>query len=132
MAAPEGKLTPAQHEILEVAWAAGAAGATVAAIWETIAARRVVTRTTILNLVDRLERRGWLLRLKSDGPSRYRAAVERAATARLLAREFVDEYFGGSASAMVLSLLGARRPSADELRRLRRLLDEDQGSGKKE
>lgn len=123
MADPEGKLTPAQHEILDVVWTAGSAGASVGAIWEAIAARRPVARTTILNLVDRLEKRGWLRRTKAEGTIQYVATVERDTTARLLARDFVDDYFGGSASAMVLSLLGGKQPKPDDLRRLRRLLD---------
>ena len=124
MAGPDGKLTPVQHEILEVIWAAGEAGAPVTAIWEAVAARRSVTRTTILNLVDRLEKRGWLKRSKAAGTIHYLATIDREATARLLARGFVDEYFGGSLSQLVTSLLGGKRPKPDELRRLRRLLDD--------
>jgi len=123
VADPEGKLTPAQHEILELVWGAGAAGASISTIWEAIASRRSVTRTTVLNLVDRLEKRGWLQRVKAEGTYQYLATVDRDTTARLLAREFIDDYFGGSASAMVLSLLGGKQPKPDALRRLRRLLD---------
>jgi predicted transcriptional regulator len=124
LADPEGKLTPVQHEILAVVWDAGEAGASVAAIWEAIAARRDVARTTVLNLVDRLEKRGWLRRTRAGGAFHYVATVDRATTARLLARGFIDEYFGGSASELVLSLLGGAKPKPADLRRLRRLLDE--------
>jgi hypothetical protein len=41
----------------------------------------------------------------------------------LLAREFVDEYFGGSPSQLMLSLLGGKSLKPEDLRRLRRLLD---------
>jgi predicted transcriptional regulator len=116
-------LTPVQHEILDVVWAAGPSGATVTQIWEAVSTRREVTRTTILNLVDRLEKRGWLRRVKQPGAYHYRATVDRAATARLLARDFVAEYFGGSPSQMVLSLLGGKRLTPADLQRLRRLLD---------
>jgi predicted transcriptional regulator len=95
----------------------------VTAIWEAVAARRSVTRTTILNLVDRLVKRGWLRRANEQGTYRYLAAVDRAATARLLARGFVNEFFGGSPSELVLSLLGGKRVKPEDVRRLRRLLD---------
>ncbi len=124
MATPEGKLTPVQHEILEVVWAAGEPGATVTQIWESVAGKRSVTRTTILNLVDRLEKRGWLQRSREEGQYHYLATVNREATARLLARDFVDEYFGGSTSQMVLSLLGGKRLTPDDLQRLKRLFDQ--------
>jgi BlaI family transcriptional regulator, penicillinase repressor len=127
VASPEGKLTPVQHEILDVVWEAGDAGATVTQIWTAVAARRSVTRTTILNLVDRLDRRGWLRRCKQDDGYHYTATVDRAATAQLLARDFVDEYFGGSTSEMVLSLLGGKRLTPEDVKRLRRLFDANGG-----
>jgi predicted transcriptional regulator len=120
---PEGKLTPVQHEILETVWASGEKGATVTEIWEAIAARRSVTRTTILNLVDRLEKRAWLRRHKAEGGYRYLATTDRQAAARMLAEDFVDEFFGGSASELVLSLLGGNRLKPEEVERLRELLD---------
>ncbi|MBI1901609.1 MAG: BlaI/MecI/CopY family transcriptional regulator [Planctomycetia bacterium] len=125
-------MTAAQHEILESVWAAQGVGATVTQIWETIRTQRPVTRTTVLNLVDRLERRGWLKRKKGEGPIRYLATIDRATAARTLAEGFVDEFFGGSASQFVMSLLGGKRLNAKEVQRLRKLLDsarteEDEG-----
>ena len=125
MTQPRGKLTPAQYEILELVWDA-VEGATVTEIWEAINARRDVTRNTIINLVDRLEKRGWLKRQKKQGSFRYVAALDRDTTSRLLASEFVDEFFGGSASHLVMSLLGPKRLRPADVQRLRRLLD---GSG---
>ena len=40
MGRPEGRLTPAQHEIMEVVWQAGEPGATVSEIWIAIASSR--------------------------------------------------------------------------------------------
>jgi predicted transcriptional regulator len=108
---------------MEAVWTAGDAGASVAQIWVTISARRSVTRTTILNLVDRLEKRGWLRRCKEQGAHRFVATIDRTRTAQLLAQEFVDEYFGGSNSQLILSLLGGKPLKPEDLRRLRRLFD---------
>ena len=123
MTKPEGSLTSTQHEIMELIWDHGARGATVAEIWQVIATRRSVGRTTILNLVDRLEKRGWLIRRGSKKPARYVAGLDREKTAALLAGGFADDFFGGSASELVMSLLGSRKFSTDEVRRLRRLLE---------
>src|SRR5262245_49465304 len=110
---PEAGLTPVQFEILEVVWAAvdsaardgvSADGASVAEIWEAVAKSRDVGRTTILNLVDRLEKRGWLARKKVDGVFRYRPTVSRDQAAGSVAAEFVDAFFSGSASELVMSL----------------------------
>ena len=119
-----GSITPAQHEILRAVWQAGAAGATVAEIWKTIAATRRVGRTTILNLVDRLEKRGWLVRLEGDGVSRYRSALGHEETAARLAAEFVDGFFAGSAANLMASLLGRGKIKTGEVKRLRAFLDE--------
>ena len=109
MPKPEGTLTSAQHEIIAVVWQSAAEGATVAEIWQAILAQRRVGRTTILNLVDRLERRGWLVRRDREKPCHYLAALGREETAVRLAGGFVDDFFAGSASNLVMSLLGSKR-----------------------
>lgn len=122
---PEGNLTPAQHEILEVVWEAADQGATVAEIWQAVSTRRSVGRTTILNLVDRLEKRGWLRRRNdSEGANRYFATLSRERTAASLAKEFLNDFFEGSASNLVMSLLGSNKLSKSELQRLRAVLEQ--------
>lgn len=123
MGDPEGSLTPAQFEILQMLWDS-AEGMSAAEIWERIRAEREVSRTTVSNLVDRLEKRNWLLRRKVDGVFRYAAAIEREATEGKLAAEFAGDFFNGSASNMLLSLLGTNRISRDELKRLKSILDD--------
>ena len=123
MGRPEGRLTPAQHEIMEAVWRAGETGATVTEIWTAIARSREVTRTTVLNLVDRLEKRGWLKRRKRQGTYHYLAAVPKEAAARELAEEFVDDFFGGSAGELVMSLLGSKRLTKEDVLELRHRLE---------
>lgn len=127
----KGSLTPAQHEIMRVVWNAGGAGATVAEIWKAIAAGREVSRTTILNLVDRLEKRGWLKRVEGASAYRFQPALGHAETAVRLAEEFVNGFFGGSAANMVSSLLGSEKIAASDVKRLRAILAEA-GRTKKE
>jgi predicted transcriptional regulator len=119
-----GDLTPAQHEIMSLVWESGATGLTVAEIWQAITAGRDVARTTVLNLVDRLEKRGWLTRRPTSEGLRYAAAVDRAATKSRLAADFVADFFGGSSVQLVQSLLGSRSVSPQEIERLRSLLAE--------
>ncbi len=123
MSKPEGSLTSAQHEIMAAVWDCADQGASVTEIWQVVSARRRVGRTTILNLVDRLERRGWLIRRDGEKPCHYLSALGREATADLLTGGFVDDFFAGSAGNLVMSLLGAKRLSADEIEQLRRMLE---------
>lgn len=127
MATPEGKLTPVQFEIMQLVWDS-ARGLTIGEIWEAIRQGRAVSRTTVLNLVDRLEKRGWLKRGKDRGVFRYTSAVKRQAVEERLAADFVDEFFDGSAANLVMSLLGGQRLSKSDVQRLKRLMDE-RGSG---
>ena len=128
---PEGTLTPVQYEILDLVWAAGKNGATVAQIWQQITPQRRVARTTVLNLVDRLEKRGWLRRVDDvEGPNRFVAAVDRQRTKTALAREFVHDFFDGSAGNLVMSLLGSNRLTTEEVDELRRMLAEPTKTGR--
>jgi len=123
MGNPEGRLTPAQHEIMEAVWQAGQSGATVTEIWTAIAQSRDVTRTTVLNQVDRLEKRGWLKRRKRRGAFHYLPAVSKDDATRELTEEFVNDFFGGSAGDLVMSLLGSKRLSNEDVVELRKKLD---------
>jgi BlaI family transcriptional regulator, penicillinase repressor len=123
MSKPKGSLTSAQYEILGVVWETGARGATVTEIWQAISAQRPIGRTTILNLVDRLEKRNWLLRRDREKPCHYLAALGREETAHFLAGGFVDDFFAGSAGNLVMSLLGSNRLNSSEIERLKAMLE---------
>jgi len=108
---------------MEVIWAADEFGATVTEVWEAICGQRDITRTTMLNQVERLTKRGWLKRQKREGAFRYVGVLDRAKTAKTLAEEFVADFFRGSASELVMSLLGSRQLKRADIVRLRELLD---------
>jgi len=128
---PEGNLTPVQYEILQVIWGGDDEGSTVAEIWREISKLRGVGRTTVLNLVDRLEKRGWLTRRQAQGGYRYRTTLDREETTHALASEFVDDFFGGKASDLVMTLLGNKSIKKDEVERLRKLIDKASQKGKR-
>jgi predicted transcriptional regulator len=129
MKQPKGSLTAHQYEIMQTVWSAGPEGVAATAIWEGICTRRSVTRTTVVNQVERLHRRGWLVRREEGGLIRYTAAVSRQQAVQLLAGEFLDDFFDGSASELVASLQGSRRLKAAEIQRLRALLDSTKTRG---
>lgn len=123
MATPEGKLTPVQFEIMQLIWNS-TQGLTIGEIWEVIRSGRDVSRTTVLNLVDRLEKRSWLKRRKDQGVFRYAAAVQRQSVEAQLAADFVEEFFAGSAANLLMSLLGSQRISKADIERLKHLINE--------
>lgn len=126
MRAPKGNLTPAQYEIMAAVWKAGDRGLTVAEIWQDIALSRSIGRTTVLNQVDRLEKRGWLRRLADEGPSRFRATLSQEDASQQLVAGFLSDYFQGSTTDLMSALLGsdACQLTKNEVDRLRKLLDQ--------
>src|SRR5688572_25335472 len=107
MPAPKGNLTAAQYEIMAAVWQAGDQGVSVADIWQVIGQARSIGRTTVLNQVDRLEKRGWLRRLTGDGPTRFRATLSQEDASQQLVAGFVADYFQGSTVELVSALLGS-------------------------
>ena len=96
-----------------------------------LAGRRQVARNTILTLMDRLEKKGWLTR-RADGQTHYyTAAARRAATLGGVVKRLVDSAFAGSAEDLVLALLEGRGVSADEARRIHELIDNAKKRGTK-
>ncbi len=122
-------LSDAQLEIMHVVWDRGEA--TVTDVWNVLAPRRTVARNTVLTLMDRLEKKGWLMR-RADGQTHYYGAtVPRDSTLGQVVHRLVDAAFAGSAEALVLALLEGRGISAEEARRIRRLIDQAQNRRKK-
>ena len=120
---PKGGLTGSQLEIMEVLWSRSPAEATAAEMWQALQASRPVARTTVLTLLQRLEKRGWLKREGEGRGAIYRPAARPEETSTRLATDFLDAYFGGSASRLVMSLLGGRQVSTDEVRQMREMLE---------
>ncbi len=122
-------LSEAQLEIMQVVWEGGEV--TVTHVWDVLAQRRTVVRNTVLTLMDRLEKKGWLTR-RADGRTHYySAAVPRAATLSQVVHRLVDAAFAGSADALVLALIKGRGVSEEEAQRIRQLIDKARGGEKK-
>ena len=110
--------------VLEAVWDEGPDGATRAQIWERISERRSVVRTTIVNLVDRLEARGWLERDESGGSLVFRPTLPREEVEAEVADDFLKSFFGGSASHLIMSLFGREKVSSDEVQRIKELVQQ--------
>ena len=124
---PDGQLTPAQHEIMQIIWSAGKAGISVGDIWKEVQETREVARTTILTLVERLETRGWLIRqaprpTQKGSAMRFTYTTSRLRTRALLLQQFVNDYYDGSAVDLAQNLLRFRCLSQSVMQELKQLL----------
>ena len=120
---PKGGLTGTQLEIMQIFWSRSTGEATAAEVWQALQETRIVARTTVLTLLQRLEKRGWVTREGEGRGAVYRAASRPEETATRLATDFLDAYFGGSASRLIMSLLGGRNVSAEEAQQMRAMLE---------
>ena len=114
-------LSGAQIEVMQVVWERGEI--TVSDVWQTIARRRPVARNTVLTVLDRLEKRGWLSKRSVGNTHLYVAAVSEKTTLTETVKRFVDTFFGGSPESLMMTLLEGRGVSPEEAKRIRGRID---------
>jgi predicted transcriptional regulator len=114
-------LSEAQLEIMNIIWDQGTT--TVGKIWKALAKRRSLSRNTISTMVTRLEEKGWLRHGVVGGTFLYSATHPREKVLRRLVHRLVDAAFQGSAEGLVLALLEGGRLSAEEVERIKAMLE---------
>mgnify|MGYP000353809834 FL=1 len=115
-------LSARQMEIMNIVWDRGQAS--VAEVWEIMAARRKVARNTIQTIMTRLEDKGWLGHVEQGGAFRYYARRRREPTLRGLVSHLVETAFAGSTDSLVMTLLEARGVAEDEAKRIVALIEQ--------
>lgn len=116
------KPTAAETELLAVLWDLGPS--TVRAVHDVLETRRATGYTTVLKLLQIMAGKGLVLRDESDRTHVYRPAHPREAMQGELVGDLIDRAFDGSATELVMRALATKRPSKDELDRIRAMLDE--------
>lgn len=116
--------TNAELAILRVLWERGAS--TVREVHEALGRREPVGYTTTLKILQIMVEKRLAARTEEGRLHRYRAAVKEADTQKRLVADLVDRAFGGSTAGLVLQALSSRPASADELARIRELIDRAQ------
>ena len=114
-------LSEAQLEIMNIVWDQGRA--TVGQVWKVLANRRSVSRNTISTMVTRLEEKGWLRHRVIGGTFLYSPTQSRKKVLPRLVHRLVDAAFQGSAEGLVLTLLEGGRLSAEEVERIKAMLE---------
>lgn len=114
--------TDGELEILTVLWSIGPA--TVRQVYEVIRRRRTAEYSTILKFMQIMAGKGLLRRNEVGRAHVYEAAKPREWTQRQLARDLLERAFSGSAKALLVGALSARKSSSEELTEMRRLLEE--------
>ncbi len=123
-------LSQSQREIMDIVWDRGEVSAVE--VREILSAKRDLAKNTVRTLLERMETKGWLTHREDGRTFLYAAAQPRAASIGQKVLEVVENLCGGSAETLMTALLDYRGLRPDELKRIRRLLDQAQaGKGQK-
>jgi len=112
--------TKSELEILQVLWETGPS--TVRQVNDELLKQKDVNYTTTLKLMQIMAEKGILLRDESQMKHVYAVAEEEQQTKSQLLDRFVDTLYKGSASKLVMQLLGNRKTSAQELDEIKEIL----------
>lgn len=113
--------TKSELEILQVLWKYGPS--TVRFVNDTLnEQKRVVQYTSTLKLMQIMAEKKMLIRDETNMKHIYAAATEEKKMKGFLLNRFVDSMFNGSASSLMLQLLGNKKPSKEELEEIKEIL----------
>lgn len=118
-----GKATIGEQELALLRHVADVGDATVGEVADSFGAARGLARSTVLTVMERLRRKGWVSRRLSGGVYRYKARASSAALLRDVVERFVDGPLGGSVAPFVAYLSEARDVSDAELAELEALVE---------
>jgi len=114
-------LTEAELRIMNVLWQKGSA--TVHEVMDGLPAQPVLAYNSVLTIIRILEKKGYLKHLKDGRAHVFVPQVDRAKATRLEVRNVVSRFFGNSHELLALNILEEKGIEAEELQRLRELLE---------
>jgi len=114
--------TDAELAILRVLWDRGPS--TVREVHEALRDSQDSGYTTVLKLLQIMTEKGLVDRDASQRAHVYVSRLGEHRTQRQLLRDLVDRAFGGSPAKLVLQALSASKASPQEMKEIRRLLDQ--------
>ncbi len=114
-------LTEAELRIMNVLWERGSA--TVHEVLEALPPKPALAYNSVLTIVRILEKKGYAKHVKDQRAHVYLPQVDRKDATRFEVRHLVSRFFGDSREQLVLNVLEETGIDADELARLRQLLE---------
>ena len=119
------QIADAEWRVMDVLWKS--APLTAVEIAAELASEVDWSSATVKTLLHRLVKKGAINFVQEGKRYSYRPAVQRKACMREVTRSLVDRVFGGEPLSLVEYFVRSTRLSPEDLRRLRRLVDEQEG-----
>jgi predicted transcriptional regulator len=122
---PTPTLTEAELKVMEVVWDLGAASVNDVLDWYSDDIKPAYN--TVLTIMRILEDKGYLEHRKNGRAFIYRPLVDRNHARRKAVRHLVRSFFDDSPELLMLNLINDEKLSRDELRRLKKMIAENEG-----
>ena len=119
-------LTEAELRLMDVLWEKGPG--TVHQLLEALDSKPALAYNSVLTTIRILEKKGYVQHLKDGRAHVYQAVIGRKEATRSEVSNLVGRFFKNSHELLLLNLLEDRNLDAQELARLRDLLQSDRGS----
>lgn len=114
-------LTEAELRIMNVLWEKGSA--TVHEMLQSMPEKPDLAYNSVLTIVRILETKGYVKHLKDGRAHVYQPKIDRKDATRFEISHLVSRFFGNSHEQLVLNILEEGSIDADELARVRQLLE---------
>lgn len=124
MRAKSPTLTAQELEIMKIVWRLESA--TVRQVYEELLRERKIAYTTVMTLMNILERKKYLKRRAGDRAYVYAPAKPRERVIGAMVKDFVDRVFSGSAKPLLVQLVEDRRLSEQDLAEIRQMIEENE------
>ena len=123
MPEPRPPISDAERALLDLLWEHGPAGVRDLHDRISLSGPRW-SRSTVITLLQRLEKKGYVASDRGGFAFTFRAAVTRDDLAHQRLQELADEMYDGQAAPLLLAFARRQRFAPGELDELRRLIDD--------
>ena len=113
-------LAEREAELMQVLWEQGPS--TVAEVQKSLRAK--LAYTTVLTILQKLEKKGFVRHQEEGRAHRYEATVRREAAQRSALKDLAAKFFNGSAALLLTRLMHDETLSGEDLQRIERLLQQ--------
>lgn len=119
-------LTDAELRLMDVLWRRGSS--TVGDVVNALPKRAKLAYSSVLTTLRILDRKGYVRHEKRGRAFVYEPVIGRQEARRSAVESLVGRFFEGSAELLVLNVLENEALDADDLARLRRMIEETESS----
>jgi predicted transcriptional regulator len=117
-------LTEAELRLMQILWDSGPA--TVNEVARALPRRLSLAYNTVLTTLRILEQKGWVNHEKRGRAHVFAPLVDRPTAQRSAVRHLLSRFFDGSPGLLMVNLLEDETLDAEDLRRLKRMIDQEE------